>query len=232
MRSTYCSHDDKSESVSSMAINLTKLANKARLMSPFRVALLTAFAGGFAMLAACRVEFPVESEPYVAPIVGPERVAEFMEKAHALAEEELAKFNEIERTYMGASRLYRIPHPALIQMGVYVKLYREFTSCEVEDILLTRSLRYPIAYRIRFDYEIYATYPRHVINDKQAKQKSLSDTEFSVLRDGQVRRRYKVDAQGNYKGDLPRLPKPEGYYGQPIRPPEVLGGNMQQGFAL
>jgi hypothetical protein len=206
------------------------LLNRVPRWSP--VPVLMALAVFLAATPACQPDLPAESQLYVPPTMNPDAIADFMAKARVVAEADLAKFNEIEKTYMDTPRVYRMPQPAIAGMGVYVKLYREFKSYEVEDILLTESLLYPVAYRIRFNCDIYSTYPRHILNDEEAEQKSLADTEFTVLRQGQKRRLYKVDAEGKLKDDLPPLPHRDGYYERPAKNPQNVGANPLEGFSI
>ncbi len=132
------------------------------------------------------------------------RVAKLTEKAHQLAESEMARMSAAEMIYRNKVQVNETSIPAMIlgeslKTTVYLKIYRNFTGYEVEDIVFSDSVLYPVTYEIRYEYDVLATTHRgsHLLN---ANSLSSQDREFKLLRHSSTTQRYRCDRSGSYKG--------------------------------
>ncbi len=132
------------------------------------------------------------------------------EKAADLAEADLTRFNVADAAYKAKVQLHTQDLP-MGETGIYIKMYRHFTGYEVRDIYRSDSLIYPIAYAIRFYYEIVATAPQHM-DLPGAEEKAKRDNEFKVVSKHSITRYYACDDDGDYAGNLPEVPARPNYY--------------------
>lgn len=133
-------------------------------------------------------------------------VDSLIEKGNALGARELSRMAAAELAYRNQPLFFAAPSQiSSSQTGSFTKMYRNFTSHSIEDIYRSESYLFPVAYQIRFDYDLLTTPVRSSTLSDAAKV-SKSDTQFSILEKGHIVRRYKADKDGNYSGALPDLP--------------------------
>jgi len=156
------------------------------------------------------------------PLPNPEYVAMLREKAEALAESELRAFNEIEAQYKTVVRQHPQPKNPMNPAGLYTKCYREFTDAQVLDIYRSESLVYPVTYRIRFSFNLYATERVHV-ELEGARERAEAATEFELIQTSWVDRRYPCSLDGTYSGGLLPAPPHHNYFGGEFAVPPSPG---------
>lgn len=150
-----------------------------------------------------------------------------MSKGHELAKRELGRMAAAEMMYRNKVELQEIDSGLYAPgTGVYLKIYRNFTGYEIEDIYRSESYLYPVAYQIRYTYDLLGTGPAHS-STPDAVKAAEAQNEFSVLGEYSLVRRYRADREGNYVGNLPDLPPRPNFY----RPEEGTEGD-EPGAAL
>lgn len=143
------------------------------------------------------------------PVAKPETPAEYAQRlrlrAHEIAQGELSRLAAADLVYRSSSELHETLNLRTgVPMGLYMKIYRNFTGAEVMSIDQTSSLLAPVAVTIRYDYDLIGT-TMHIMSDKTSKAKSQKDTDYSVVSRFFVTRRYLCDTDGFVVGDLPPL---------------------------
>ncbi len=162
--------------------------------------------------------------------------AHLLKKAKELAERELGRMAAAELTYRNKATFNQIPSGSLFAegQGTYIKLYRNFTGYEIEDIYRSESFLYPVAYQVRFNFDMLATPPRSsTLQD--AQKVAQTDVEFSVIGTFSLVRRYRADRNGEYVGNLPDLPPRPNYHTRAEGTEEAgaaLPNNLPPGGAL
>lgn len=156
------------------------------------------------------------------PLPNPEYVAMLREKAEALAESELRAFNAAEAQYKTVVRQHPQPLNHMNPAGLYTKCYREFTGAKVLDIYRSESLVYPITYRIRFSFNLYATERFHAELEGAADLAEAA-TEFELIQSSWLDRRYPCGLDGEYNGGLPPTPPHHNYFGGEFTVPPSPG---------
>lgn len=147
----------------------------------------------------------------------PGYVAHLTARAQQLAVAELERIRAVELTYKNEARFHQnIYHPDQPTSGVYLKLYRDYKSCEVYDLKQTTSLVHPLAFEIAFTYDVYATTPRPSA-EPTSPASARHDEAFERVRENiSVLRRYPCSAEGVYTpGVLPDLPDVRQFYDLP-----------------
>ncbi|MCH7959445.1 MAG: hypothetical protein IID08_04915 [Candidatus Hydrogenedentes bacterium] len=134
-------------------------------------------------------------------------------RAEELAQSEIARLAAEALVYRSNAELHETILPVIgSKVGVYVKMYREFTGYEVVDIVRSNSILYPVEIAIRFDFDVLATEVRS-IGAPDAQVHAQADYRFRVFRQDSVRRRYRCDPEGNPVDILPELPRLKFYGG-------------------
>lgn len=133
-------------------------------------------------------------------------------RADELAQSEIARLAAEALLHRSRATLHETRLPVIgSKVGVYLKIYREFTGYEVVDIVRSNSVLYPIEMVIRFDFDVLATEVRGM-SEPDAQVHAQADFRFRVFRQNSVTRRYRCDSQGNTADTLPELP-PLKFYG-------------------
>lgn len=133
-------------------------------------------------------------------VLSASRIAKLTETASRLAESEMARMSAAEMIYRNKVQYNETILPVLqTKTGAYLKIYRNFTGYEVEDIVLSDSVLYPITYEIRYDYDVLASTQRGM-DLPNAFSLSSQDREFELLRHSSVTQRYRCDWSGDYEG--------------------------------
>ena len=128
-------------------------------------------------------------------------------RAEKLAQSEIARLAAEALVYRSNAELHETRLPVIgSKVGVYVKMYREFTGYEVVDIVRSNSVLYPVEIAIRFDFDVLATEVRGS-GEPDAQRHAQADYRFRVFRQDSVRRRYRCDLEGNPVDILPELPR-------------------------
>src|SRR5262245_45380293 len=99
------------------------------------------------------VQIPDMTDPR---LIEDEYAAHLLKKGQELAQRELGRMAAAELTYRNKAEFHQLPHGDLFAdgQGTFVKLYRNFTGYEIEDIYRSESFLYPIAYQIRFSFDM------------------------------------------------------------------------------
>ncbi len=137
------------------------------------------------------------SQTSVSLFADPAVVERLEDRAKALAEDELVRFNKAEQVY-ATQVMY---HPNMtnlfgIDEGVYLKMYREFTGYDIADIVRTESLLRPVAFRIVYHAKVHASKAQHSALPGSL-QKALADDVLTVVREITVPREYRGDSRGD-----------------------------------
>lgn len=128
-------------------------------------------------------------------------------RAEELAQSEISRLAAEALVYRSNAELHETVLPMIgSKVGVYVKMYREYTGYEVVDIVRSDSVLYPIEIAIRFDFDVLATEVRGM-GEPDAQTHAQADYRFRVFRQDSVRRRYRCDPEGNPVDILPELPR-------------------------
>lgn len=124
--------------------------------------------------------------------------ADFLrEKANRFAESEMARMAAADMIYRHRVRLFESNVPVLgTPTGLYTKVYRHFTDFEVTDITKSESILNPIAFHIRFDYEVVSS-PLRRYELEGARELSQADRDFYIIEGRSLRRVYLCDEAGN-----------------------------------
>ena len=134
-------------------------------------------------------------------------VAMLKEKAAALAQAEMAKYNALDELYKDKVEFSSLSIPVIgSSSGAYLKQYRRFEGFEIKDIYYRpESLLYPIVFEISFDYETFATDVVHATTP-DAAEAAKAMTQFNSYGRYALTRRFRCDMNGNYVGSLPPRP--------------------------
>lgn len=119
------------------------------------------------------------------------------EKANAFAESEMARMAAADMLYRDRTRLFESNVPVLgTPTGLYTKVYRHFTDYEVSDITQSESILNPVAFHIRFDYEVVSS-PLRRYELEGAPELSQADRDHYILEGRSLERIYLCDEAGN-----------------------------------
>ncbi len=132
--------------------------------------------------------------------------ADYLEqKAHELAEADLARLSAIELVYRNKMYYYGFEIPSSnISHGAYAKMYREFTGYELVDITHSDSLFHPILFAIEFNYDILLSEPVFVEREnRKDAQNAYINKNYHFHRSDNVRRTYLCDEKGSPRQPLP-----------------------------
>ena len=154
-------------------------------------------------------------------------VAHLTERARALGRRELGRMAAAELIYRNSTEFHELMGVVFLPgSGVHLKMYRNFTDFSIEDIYRSESYLYPVAFEIRFSYDLLGTPPRSA-DLPNAAALAQKDLEFSLLGRFSLVRRYRADGDGNYTGNLPALPPRPNFYhrGQLLEEPNAAQPN-------
>ena len=129
-----------------------------------------------------------------------------LERAEELAQSEIARLAAEALVYRSLATLHETRLPVIgSKVGVYLKIYREFTGYEVVDLVRSNSVLYPIDIVIRFDFDVLTTEVRGM-SEPDAQKHAQADYRFRVFRQDSITQRYHCDSEGNTVDALPKLP--------------------------
>lgn len=133
-----------------------------------------------------------------------------MQKATELGEAELARLAATEMVYRNDVLRSMTRDPVFgKESAVYAKMYRSFHGFEVEDISRTDSLRLPIVFDIRFDYDLLSTPTRHE-HLPGAALVAAKDRGFRIVERLELVQSYPCDDKGEVlTPDFHPLPRPD-----------------------
>jgi hypothetical protein len=127
-----------------------------------------------------------------------EFVVELQQKATALGQHELARFNAADLLYKGIPELHTTEVPIIhTKQHAWVKTYRRFTEFEVVDITQSKSLISPITYTISYRFDQFSTLERATNEFENALELAEKDTGFEFQWSDSFTRDYLCDEEGN-----------------------------------
>ena len=157
-------------------------------------------------------------------IPGKAYVEMLKEKACALAEAEIVKFNEIEQQYRDEVEFHEFMTVAPTRL--FQKSYREFRDYELTDIYRSDSYLTPVVYEIKYSFDYYTTPQRHIEGDEEGAKKTCQDDQgFKLYTSNSLVRRYRCNAEGEYDGKLADLPAAEELFIEKQKDPDEPGPN-------
>jgi hypothetical protein len=149
-----------------------------------------------------------------APAAGQAEAAALMARATALAEDELVRLNAAEMVYRNKVYVHTYTMEAFASNPArqYMKLYREFTGYEIEDIERTPSLLKPVKFLIRFDFDLVGTRGEGGNpHDPAVIRRVQGDHAFIVHGRESLTREYICDAGGRVVSEPPSPERPNIY---------------------
>jgi hypothetical protein len=133
----------------------------------------------------------------------PEFIEKIKKSGEQLAQSELARFNRLESESKGKLRYETTDNP-ILPVGLYFKMYRDYTAAHVDEIRRSDSFLHPIVYDIRFDYRIMTT-PQRQVAEKGSRQKAETDRDYAPVREDSLKLSYVCDGEGRLVQALPAL---------------------------
>jgi hypothetical protein len=159
---------------------------------------------------------------------------ELKERAIKLAEADIKRFEAIEEKYKDDVVFNQFSgNPFMPEMGVFLKVYRDFEGFEVQDIRLRDSLTEPVELEIAYKSTIMHT-PYHEYEHAESPVKAAQDTEYEEGREdvfskiyilddeGEVSRTYFRNLAGEIEEEERALPERANYYSKEARKPRQV----------